>query len=198
MRRITSPSALEPRDEGVVLICQDRTVRRPDERQHFEMVVVAEDWQIGPFHSQRLRAFLDLAQEPLAKGHGRLPLRGKCSIFVLDRSDLSRLAPERLQTHQSAMDEDRQRKIVHVDICVLRIRRNSGTIRSFAANRSPSADRASAVSLRPQATRPASSASGLRFGVSVSGFGDEKTEARAQIALELRSQALGRLSEKRL
>ena len=36
--------ALKPQDEGVVLVRQDRAVGRPDERQHFdEMVVVVVD-----------------------------------------------------------------------------------------------------------------------------------------------------------
>jgi DNA polymerase IV len=46
---------------------------------------------------------------------GGLPPRGKRSIFVLGRSDLSRRRAGR-KNHQSAMDEDRQRKIIHVDM----------------------------------------------------------------------------------
>jgi DNA polymerase IV len=45
-----------------------------------------------------------------------LPVRGNCSIFVLRHSDLSRFTSGRPQTHQSAMNEDRQRKIIHVDM----------------------------------------------------------------------------------
>src|SRR5580692_7993731 len=47
---------------------------------------------------------------------GWLPLRGKCSMFVLGHADLSRFTSGWPQTHQSAMDEDRQRKIIHVDM----------------------------------------------------------------------------------
>src|SRR3982074_3029137 len=46
---------------------------------------------------------------------GGLPPRGKRSIFVLGRSDLSRRRAGR-KNHQSAMDEDRQRKIIHIDM----------------------------------------------------------------------------------
>src|SRR5437773_8365355 len=46
---------------------------------------------------------------------GGLPPRGKRSIFVPGRSDLSRRQASR-KNHQSAMDEDRQRKIIHVDM----------------------------------------------------------------------------------
>jgi impB/mucB/samB family len=46
---------------------------------------------------------------------GGLPPRGKRSIFVLERSDLSRRRADR-KNHQSAMDEDHQRKIIHVDM----------------------------------------------------------------------------------
>src|SRR5450755_2826909 len=46
---------------------------------------------------------------------GGLPPRGKRSIFVPGRSDLSRRRAGR-KNHQSAMDEDRQRKIIHVDM----------------------------------------------------------------------------------
>jgi DNA polymerase-4 len=46
---------------------------------------------------------------------GGVPPRGKRSIFVLGRSDLSRRRAGR-KNHQSAMDEDRQRKIIHVDM----------------------------------------------------------------------------------
>src|SRR5476651_1718878 len=47
---------------------------------------------------------------------GGLPPRGKRSIFVPGRSDLSRRRAGRKNHHQSAMDEDRQRKIIHVDM----------------------------------------------------------------------------------
>src|SRR5450755_2608585 len=46
---------------------------------------------------------------------GGLPPGGKRSIFVPGRSDLSRCRAGR-KNHQSAMDEDRQRKIIHVDM----------------------------------------------------------------------------------
>src|SRR5450631_2554007 len=46
---------------------------------------------------------------------GGLPPRGKRSIFVPGRSDLSRRRAGR-KNHQSAMDRVRQRKIIHIDM----------------------------------------------------------------------------------
>jgi hypothetical protein len=106
---------VEPQDEGFVFVCQDRAVGAPDERQHFdEMVVVVIDRQIRPFHRSALRAFLNRERR-----HDRPRLHGcrraRIVLFLfLDAHCQVHIGT--VANRQSAMDVERQRKIIHVDM----------------------------------------------------------------------------------